>query len=415
MNKIKTLFILFVLFSLNTSVFCQTSQKYMEMADKAFDTGEEDKAKELYLKAAEMNNADAHFSIAYKFVVSKEERISHFSAAAKMGHAKALEQVFDALFFRANSLTAAKPELAIEIYNLAKSHNPSLTFFNEEDKVSTIKKCIEAGNFDAKTFIEKYGIEENELNEYDYRIWELAAEASRRGRFGSPNPKVVLQLVCRGGSVPMELGHAVEAAYINWKENKVFEFNVCDYVGSGSGLSYCSEKAEQEANKEYLLRINELSSKLKNNAGKLLMNSFSVVSRFIEEKAWKEELHGGSGYAAWTRDSIMQQKTDYLDLIEKINNDFRPDKLTQRNDSDRILNKTYQAVINRLKKKPITTFNASIDEEGVRSVQRLWIQYRDTTAKLFAQIVPSINENIWKNWLTEIRTKELKQILNLDK
>ncbi|MDO8845589.1 lysozyme inhibitor LprI family protein [Methylicorpusculum sp.] len=415
MNKIKTLFILFVLFSLNTSVFCQTSQKYMEMADKAFDTGEKDKAKELYLKAAEMNNADAHFSIAYKFVVSKEERISHFSAAAKMGHAKALEQVFDALFFRANSLTAAKPELAIEIYNLAKSYNPSLTFFNEEDKVSTIKKCIEAGNFDAKTFIEKYGIEENELNEYDYSIWELAAEASRSGRFGSPNPKVVLQLVCRGGSVPMELGHAVEAAYINWKENKVFEFNVCDYVGSGSGLSYCSEKAEQEANKEYLLRINELSSKLKNNAGKLLMNSFSVVSRFIEEKAWKEELHGGSGYAAWTRDSIMQQKTDYLDLIETINNDFRPDKLTQRNDSDRILNKTYQTVINRLKKKPITTFNASIDEEGVRSVQRLWIQYRDTTAKLFAQIVPSINENIWKNWLTEIRTKELKQILNLDK
>ena len=413
MNKIKTLFILFVFFALNTSVFCQTSQEYMGMADKAFDTGEEDKAKELYLKAAAMNNADAHFAIAYKFVVSKEESIFHFSEAAKMGHAKAVAEVFDALFFRANSLTYAKPELALEIYNLAKSRNPSLTFFNGEDEVSTIKKCIEAGAFDAKAFIKKYEINENELDD-GYGIWELAAEASRGGRFGSPNPKLVLQLVCRGGSVPRELGYAVDTAYINWKANKVFEFNVCDYVGSGSGLSYCSAKAEEDANKKYLLRINELSSKLKNNAGVLLMNSFSVAGRFIEEKAWKEELHGGSGYAAWTRDSIMQQKTEYLDLIEKINNDIRPDKLKQRNDSDRILNKTYQAVINRLKKKPISTFNASIDEEGVRSVQRLWIQYRDTTAKLFAQILPSIDENTWKNWLTEIRTKELKQILTLD-
>lgn len=414
MNKIKTLFILFVLFSLNTSVFCQTSQEYIEIADKAFDTGEEDKAKELYLKAAAMNNADAHFAIAYKFVVSKEESIFHFSEAAKMGHAKAVAEVFDALFFRANSLTDAKPELALKIYNIAKTSNPSLTFFNEEDEVSTIKKCIEAGPFESKAFIEKYGIKENELNDYYYSIWELAAEASRGGRFGSPNPKLVLQLVCRGGFVPMELGYAVDAAYINWKANKVFEFNVCDYVGSGSGLSYCSEKAEKDANKEYLLRINELSSKLKNNAGGLLMNSFSVAGRFIEEKAWKEELHSGSGYAAWTRDSIMQQKKEYLDLIEKINNDIRPDKLIQRNDSDRILNKTYQAVINRLKKKPITSFNASIDEEGVRSVQRLWIQYRDTTAKLFSQILPSIDENTWKNWLTEIRIKELKQIVKLD-
>jgi len=410
MNKKKTLFILF---ALSTSVFCQTSQEYMKMADKAFDTGEKDKAKELYLKAATMNNADAHFAIAYKFVVSKEESIFHFSEAAKMGHVNALAEVFDVLFFRANGLADAKPELAFEIYKLAKSRNPSLTFFNEEDEVSTIKKCIEAEAFDAKAFIEKYGIKENELNEHDYSIWELAAEASRGGRFGSPNPKLVLQLVCRGGSVPMELGDAVDAAYINWKANKVFEFKLCDYVGSGSGLSYCSAKAEEDANKEYLLRINELSSNLKNNAGRLLMNSFSIAGKFIEEKAWKEELHGGSGYSAWTRDSIRQQKTEYLDLIEKINNDIRPDKLTQRNDSDRILNKTYQVVINRLKKKPISNFNASINEEGVRSVQRFWIQYRDTTAKLFAQILPFIDENTWKNWLTEIRIKELKQILKL--
>jgi len=382
-------------------------------AEKAFESGEKVKAKELYLKAAAMNNAEAHFAIAYKFIVSKEESIFHFSEAAKMGHAKALEEVLDALFFRANSLTDTKPELALEIYNLAKSHNPSLTIYNEECEISTIKKCIEAGSFDAKAFIEKYGIKESELTS-SYGIWELASEASRGGRFGFPNSKLVLQLVCRGGEVPAELETAVNVVYTNWKANKIVEFNVCDYVGSGYGLSYCSTKAEKEANSKYLVRINELSSKLKNNVGELLMNSFIVASKFIEEKAWKEELHGGSGYAMWTRESIMQQKSNYLDLIERINNGIKPDTLMQSEESDKILNVIYLKVMNKLKKKSITEFNAKVDAMGLRSVQILWITYRDATAKLFAQIEPTVNENIWKNWLTEIRTKELRKILTLD-
>lgn len=68
-----------------------------------------------------------------------------------------------------------------------------------------------------------------------------------------------------------------------------------------------------------------------------------------------------------------------------------------------------------LKKKPVTDFNAEITEKGERSVQRFWIHYRDSSAKLFAQLQPSINENVWMNWLTKIRTEELKRILELEK
>jgi tetratricopeptide (TPR) repeat protein len=314
MNKLKTFFIVF--FIISNSVLCQTSQNYLNMANKAYDLGNKDKAKELYTKAAAMNNPDAHYALAYKFVITPEEKIFHFSEAAKMGHSEAVAEMFDALLFRANSLSLANPEKAYEIYKQAKSHNPALSFFNEEGYVSTIKKCIEAGYLDEKKFIEQYNVKEIELNS-TYSIWELAAEASRGGRFGPPNTKLVLQLVCRGSSVPAELEFAVDSVYGNWKANKNFEFNVCNYVSSGSGLSYCSAKAEKEANKEYLNRIKELTPKLKNNAGDLLIHAFSVAGNFIEEKAWKEELHGGSGYAAWTRESIMQQKSEYLDLIEK--------------------------------------------------------------------------------------------------
>jgi len=217
------------------------AQEYLLMADKAFNSGQEEKAKKLYMEAAAMNNAEAHFAIAYKFIVSEEERIFHFSEAAKMGHAEALEYVLDALFFRSNSLTDTKPELALEIYNLAKSHNPSLTIYDEEHKISTIKKSIEADPFDVDEFIKKYKISKGEIS-VPYGIWELAAEASRGGRFVNPNPKLVLQLVSRGGSVPAELMSAIDSVYFNWKKNKVFEFNVCDYVTSRDGISYCSTK-----------------------------------------------------------------------------------------------------------------------------------------------------------------------------
>jgi uncharacterized protein YecT (DUF1311 family) len=392
------------------NAFCQTSEQFVKLADKAFDSGEKGKAKELYLKAAAMNNAEAHFDIAYKFIVTHEESVFHFSEAAKSGHKEALEYALDELFFRANSLTEANPEYAYEIYKAAKKINPTLEIYDEETKVLTLERCIEADPFDAKTFIKEYDIKDTELDDA-YGIWELAAEASRGVRFGTPNPKLVLQLVSRGGSVPAELESAVDVAYKNWKANTVFEFNVCDYVGSGFGLSYCSAKAEEEANKEYLGRLKKLSSQLKNGAGETLMNTFNVASRFIEEKAWHEELHGGSGYAAWTRESIMQQKKEYLDLIEKINSFYGRDSIIAIGDSDKMLNQIYQIVIDTLKNSPITSFNAEVKASGLRSVQRLWIKYRDSSALLFSQIDPSVSKQQWNNWLTAVRVKELREIL----
>ncbi|MCW2118637.1 lysozyme inhibitor LprI family protein [Flavobacterium sp. 7A] len=380
------------------------------MADSAYTAGNKDKAKELYTTAASMNNPDAHYALAYKYVLTDEERIFHYSEAAKMGHQESVGAMFEALLFRANSLTLANPEQALEIYNQAKAQNPSLTIFNEKEYLATVKKCVEAGPFDAKKFIEQYNIKENELNG-PYSIWELAEEASRGGRFGKPNTKLVLQLISRGSFVPAELEFAVDSIYKNWKANKPFVFNICDYVSSGSGLSYCSAKAEKQANKEYSIRIEKLTARLQHNAGNLLLPTFTVAEKFIEEKAWKEELNGGTGYAAWTRASIMKQKNDYLNLVEKINKGIKPDTLANCNEADRKLNKTYQRIVSQLKKKPINDFNASVDYEGLRSVQRLWIGYRDASAVLFHQLAPSISEIVWKNWLTEIRTKELNQIL----
>jgi TPR repeat protein len=114
MSKKGLIFLL--LYPIAGLTFCQTSQDYVTMADKAFDAGKKEDAKKLYLKAAAMNNGDAHFAIAYKFVVTDDESVFHFSEAARLGNAEALGYALDELFFRAGSLTKASPEKAYALY-----------------------------------------------------------------------------------------------------------------------------------------------------------------------------------------------------------------------------------------------------------------------------------------------------------
>jgi uncharacterized protein YecT (DUF1311 family) len=72
-------------------------------------------------------------------------------------------------------------------------------------------------------------------------------------------------------------------------------------------------------------------------------------------------------------------------------------------------------VIKRLKKSAIKENRTEVNVNGVRSVQRLWLKYRDSSALLFSKINPSISEQEWSNWLTAIRIQQLKEVPELAK
>jgi len=82
----------------------------LRQADKLYEAGDRESAKKLYVKAANKGSADAHFATAYKYHVTPEERIYHYSKAAMKGHEDALDCALDALLFRANSLERANPQ-----------------------------------------------------------------------------------------------------------------------------------------------------------------------------------------------------------------------------------------------------------------------------------------------------------------
>jgi uncharacterized protein YecT (DUF1311 family) len=140
---------------------------------------------------------------------------------------------------------------------------------------------------------------------------------------------------------------------------------------------------------------------LNNDASEILQSTFDIASKFFECKAWNEELLGGSWYLYWTRESIISQKNDYLDLIEKVNTTFNKDSIV--------------SIANYDKKSEIKETRTEVNVNGVRSVQRLWLKYRDSSALLFSKINPSISEQEWSNWLTAIRIQQLKEVPELAK
>lgn len=394
---------------LDTSIV-QPGDSLVRMANALYESGDEEKARKLYQEAAAMDNADGHFNLAYRFALDREKSVFHFSAAARKGHAEALDQCLDLLFFRAVNLSFADPQRAMDIIETAKKHNPNLEIFEEDIKVQTIRKCLEAGPFDKDRFLSQYKIKESDL-EQPYDVWELAEEASRGGRFGNPNPTLVLQLVSRGGIVPAELESAVDSAYQNWKANKEFEFNICDFITSGFGMGYCAYRKQELEDIENKARVVKLSKQLKNTAGGKLQEAYNIASMYFEDKAWNEELNGGSGYAAWTVYSIMSQKNNYLNLIEKIRSS-NLDSIQALGDSSIVLNQLYQSIVDTLEKGPITDLNAEVNLEGFRSVQKHWVKYRDSSAYLFSLIAPAVKKQQWINWFTVVRIKELRELDN---
>lgn len=404
----KSLYIsLLILVTLCATSFAQKYGELLIKADKTYESGDKETAKGLYLEAANMGSAEAHFALAYKYSLTTEENLHHYIEAARMGHSEALGYALDLLLFEAGSLKTANPQKALALYYEAKKANPDLKLYDEEKKLKIMKMCVEPKGFDVEKFINKYGIEDDEDR---YGVWKLAEEASRGGRFGKPDPELVFNLVMRGGLVPAEFESAVEETYNNWKSGVVKPFNFCDYVTSGIGQALCAsrENDDDEINRDSKLK--ELKTKLRGDARQLLDKAYAATAKFIEAKAEYEEGHGGTGRAAWVLESTMEQMNEYIDLIDKTIRGFKPSPVDSLEIVDQKLNNKYRQLMDSAKKVDTGQLYWFATADNIRSVQRLWINYRDASARLLSRIEPSVKENIWKSWFTERRIENLDSI-----
>jgi len=165
--------------------------------------------------------------------------------AEQLANAKeSLREELDEYFYRPANLKKADPQKALNLYNQAKKLNPELNLKFKD--IAVIEKCVEVSPFDGVEFLKKYGLEEEHDKGIDpYYVWKLAEDAASSQRFGPPDAKLVLQLICHGSWVPAEIEFAVEDAYDNWKNQKQPDFNLCNSVTSSHGMMRCVNRASK--------------------------------------------------------------------------------------------------------------------------------------------------------------------------
>jgi hypothetical protein len=404
----------FLIFIFSSSAVGQQYQSELTEADSLYNAGAKKSAKVIYKKAAEQGSAEAHFALAYKYVLPKKQQIEHYAAAAQKGHAEALKNALDELLFRANNLTLADPQRAFDLYHQAKKANSDLELFDVETKIEVMKMSIVSEDFNAQHFIKKYDVKFKEEGQDPYQIWKLAEEASRGGRFGEPDPYLVLALVVRGGFAPAELEMAVKDVYKDYKKGLVQPFNICNYVTSGYGMSFCASRGAEEVEGHRQFQMRKLKKEMNAKASRLLPQAYQAADAFIDAKAGQEEQHGGSGRGAWIINSKVKQKDTFVSLVDSVKKGFMPSPDHNFQQTDRQLNQTYKRTLQVLAKED-QPFQYFTKPKDLRAVQRLWIPYRDTSSKLFYSINPQVDLLVWKAWLTERRIGQLREIPGMEK
>lgn len=386
---------------------------YYSRAEKAYASEDREKAKELYMKAAEKDFADAHYALRINYDLSNEAREHHLTEAARKGHEKALRRKLENLLFRANSLTEADPDKAFALYKEAKKANPEIEVYSRWNIAELLRMAAEPEGFNAHEFMDKYSIEDHGDSWPRYSVWELAEEASRGGRFGEPDPELVFNLVIRGGLVPFEMKHAIKDTYKNWRNNEVEEFNIGDYVSSGMGTGYVASRRYKEDKKVRQKKLRDLRNSYNDKIASKLNKAYATAVDFFEYKASKEEGHYGTGRTHRVIFSQMRQKNDYLELLREIHEGFIPSPETDNLEEakDRLYQK-YRLSLYHLQNTEPPPASFRPDFNDLRKGHQLWLEYMHSSAELFSMLNPETDKNTWKIWFMEKRKEDYERILD---
>lgn len=380
-------------------------------AQQLYEAGDKKQAQTLFTQAAEQGSAEAHFRLAYQYTLTDEQSVYHLQQAAANGHQEALKYYLDKVFFRAGSIRMSDPKSALKTYYKAKQANPSLSLYDEQEKVQVLTYAAELPERDPDIFFKTYQVEDEDGDWPFYDVWELAEQASKEGsKFGKPDPELVFWLITRGGDVPAELSFAVTDYYKHWKNDQVVPFNLCHYVTSGAGAGYCADRDAVEQEKRRQSELSALTEKLPVESLALLNLAYKEMEDYVTLKAQQEEMHGGTGRTAWIIDSIQSQKDLYLSTLDKaIQGDIEAVS-TPLSETDSQLNATYKKLMSALKLPSEDYAMPKPQADDVREVQRQWIKHRDATCRLIASVEPQLKEQCL-NWITAQREQELQGII----
>ena len=376
----------------------------LDEANALYDAGQRDAAKRLYLSAAKEGNIEAHYLLTYRYSLDLSEDLFHLEVAAKGGHAKALEDLLEALMFE-------NPQKGLDLYYETKSNHPNIQFYDDEDTVQLLGYLAEIPQRDLIEFLNTHDLSQEELSGSNYGYWELAEEASRpSSRFGEPTPERTLWLISQGGGSPFAFSDAVGTFYKHWKNGQVVPFDLCDFVSSGAGVSLCMHRMTVIAEENRIAALSALGKGLSKDKQALLQKAYTAMNECLELKVDAEEMHGGTGAYAWSLESSNQQKDAYLTFLKGALNGKIEGNIESLSTVSATLEQTYASTLETI---------APIDlryvpkPEGVKAVHASWRKHQAATCHCVAQVQPELKERCLVYFAKE-RIEQLRITADVD-
>ncbi len=277
----------------------------------------------------------------------------------------------------------------------------------------TKQLCAQAGNLKPENLTEADRMAYNKAVSDDslYQIWEVAEQISRNTRYlQQPKNEQTLQLICQGGFAPAEVKYAVLDAYDHWQHQKPFQFDLCQYVTSGVGTAFCTNRF---AGEQQLARNNRQEGAIRHlspSQQTAIKNAVQMANDFFEHKARHEELHSGSSHSAFRIESVSVQNDRYLSQIIDTLSGSEPEDIPALEEADLTLEQTFSNLTQRLKAEPIEDINLEVSAEDLESVQRAWRSYRDQTAALLTSLNPNLTQEDWLGILAAERIRQLSEL-----
>ena len=368
-----------------------------------------DEARVWLQKAAEQGQGEAWFLLGGHRLGDKPE-IFYYEKAAENGYQEAFTHLFDELLFRAEA--SADTVKAKKYADLARERNVMLGYdaASRVRMLDTIDRCYEAGAPiipDLDPLLIPNGADNNEI-----------AEMYANGRGVKRNHNLAIALVCHGSRVPKELINLVRyLVSMQYEEQLYGEFRFCDHVTSVMNIGLCAERAEEVRSKkeetEFAVTLEHWSSAQKVAFKELKVAADDFISswaesdvvratREIDMSGHESSLESMSMYFS----SRRMLKEEFFVAMQMFESGQLPnDKNFKQADKD--LNKAYSRIMGR--KNLLEDFG--ITKDRIRATQRKWIKYRDAWTKFAAVKCPGTVSEVFKVWLTQKRTDQLKEFV----
>lgn len=223
---------------------------------------------------------------------------------------------------------------------------------------------------------------------------------------------LALRLACTVGGAPMELESRVSYLVEARGGGKLRDdFDLCDDATSGYLTGFCAGHVERI---EAVKRDARKAAAARGLDTGLLRRLDGAARAYFDARAMGEVDLSGTMRGALSLGERAKLEEAHVAMLESLANPSWSPAALDAGAVQRELDDTWRALLACMKARPVAVvMPGSVEVEGIRKTQQLWLAYREAWLSLVARARPGAKRDAWKAWLTQSRTKLLVELKDL--